>query len=77
MAGDAAQRAGGVARSGVIRPLLPCPAMATWHKPTALATAESRRQLQPSLLGVGHGNALTDPGAPLDAAIAVARRAFA
>ena len=75
--GDALQTRGGVAVSGVIRPLFPFPAMATWHKPTALATAESLRQLQPSLLGVGHGNALTDPGAPLDAAIEVARRAFA
>ena len=74
--GDALQTRGGVAVSGVIRPLYPFPAMATWHKPTALLTAEALRDLRPSRVAVGHGEVLADPGPALDAAIEVARRAF-
>jgi glyoxylase-like metal-dependent hydrolase (beta-lactamase superfamily II) len=74
--GDALQTRGGVAVSGVIRPLFPFPALATWHKPTALATAEALRELRPSRIAVGHGDVLADPGSALDAAIEAARKAF-
>jgi glyoxylase-like metal-dependent hydrolase (beta-lactamase superfamily II) len=74
--GDAFQTRGGIAVSGVIRPLFPFPAMATWHKRTALATARALRRLQPSLLAVGHGEMLADPGPAMDKAIEVAQKAF-
>ncbi len=76
IAGDAYQTRGGIAVSGVIRPLFPFPALATWHKPTALATGEALRKLQPSRLAVGHGDVLEDPLAAMDAAIATARATF-
>jgi glyoxylase-like metal-dependent hydrolase (beta-lactamase superfamily II) len=77
IAGDAYQTRGGVAVSGVLRPLFPFPAIATWHKPTALQTAIALRELRPSLLAVGHGDPLHDPDAAMAASIEVARRAFA
>jgi len=76
IAGDALQTRGGLAVSGVIRPLFPFPALATWHKPTALATAEALRRLQPSRLAVGHGDVLEDPVEAMDRAVEVAKRTF-
>jgi glyoxylase-like metal-dependent hydrolase (beta-lactamase superfamily II) len=76
IAGDAYQTRGGIAVSGVIRPLFPFPAMATWHKPTALVTARALRELEPARLAVGHGDVLDDPAAAMDAAIETARVTF-
>lgn len=76
IAGDAFQTRGGIAVSGLLRPLFPFPAMATWNKQAALASAVALRGLQPSLLAVGHGNALRDPAAAMDGAIEAARKAF-
>jgi glyoxylase-like metal-dependent hydrolase (beta-lactamase superfamily II) len=74
--GDAFQTQGGIAVSGVVRLLFPFVAMATWHKPTALATAEALRERRPERLAVGHGAVLEQPLEAMDAAIAVARRKF-
>lgn len=74
IAGDAFQTRGGIAVSGVIQPLFPFPAMATWHKPTALASARALRALEPRLLAVGHGVLLPDPLLAMDRAIARAAR---
>lgn len=76
IAGDAFQTRGGVAVSGVVRPAFPFPAFATWHKPTALATARALRALAPTRVAIGHGPVLETPRATLDAAIAVAERQF-
>jgi glyoxylase-like metal-dependent hydrolase (beta-lactamase superfamily II) len=76
IAGDAFQTRAGIAVSGVLRPLFPFPAMATWHRPTALATALALRALRPSLLAVGHGDTLREPVSDMDRAIEAARRAF-
>jgi glyoxylase-like metal-dependent hydrolase (beta-lactamase superfamily II) len=76
IAGDAFQTRAGIAVSGVVRPLFPFPAMATWNKPTALASATALRALGPSLLAVGHGEALNEPATAMDRAIEAARRAF-
>jgi glyoxylase-like metal-dependent hydrolase (beta-lactamase superfamily II) len=76
IAGDAFQTRGGIAVSGVLRPLFPFPALATWNKQTALDSAVALRALSPSLLAVGHGNALSEPAAIMDRAIEVARRVF-
>jgi hypothetical protein len=48
--------------------------IATWHKPTALATARTLRALDPARLAVGHGKIVDAPGAAMDAAIAKAAR---
>ena len=76
IAGDAFQTRGGIAVSGDVRWLFPFPAMATWHRPTALASAEALRALQPSRLATGHGDVLEDPGAAMDEAVARAERTF-
>src|SRR5258708_630528 len=72
LAGDAFQTRGGIAVSGVLKPLFPFPAMATWNKQTALASTTSLRELNPSLLAVGHGNAIPEPAAAMDQAIEAA-----
>lgn len=69
IAGDAYQTLGGVAVAGKVRPLFPLPALATWHKPTALESARTLRELQPTRLAVGHGKVLENPVAAMDAAI--------
>jgi hypothetical protein len=48
--------------------------MATWHLPTALATAVSLRTLNPTRLAVGHGRVLENPLAIMDAAIQEAEK---
>ena len=76
IAGDAFQTRAGMAVSGVVRPLFPFPAFATWHKPTALASAVALAELQPAVLAVGHGGILDDPVPAMTRAIEVARRVF-
>jgi glyoxylase-like metal-dependent hydrolase (beta-lactamase superfamily II) len=72
IAGDAFQTRAGVAVAGTVRLLFPFPALATWSRPLALASARQVRALQPSRLAVGHGEVLEQPLAELDRAIAVA-----
>jgi glyoxylase-like metal-dependent hydrolase (beta-lactamase superfamily II) len=74
IAGDAFQTRGGVAVSGIVRPLFPFPAMGTWHAPTALASARALRGLNPTRLAIGHGAVLIDPLPAMDQAIAAAAR---
>jgi glyoxylase-like metal-dependent hydrolase (beta-lactamase superfamily II) len=69
IAGDAFQTRGGVAVSGTLKPLFPFPAIATWHAPTALASARALRALTPALLAIGHGVVLTEPLPAIDRAI--------
>jgi glyoxylase-like metal-dependent hydrolase (beta-lactamase superfamily II) len=76
IAGDAFQTRGGIAVSGDLRLLFPFVAMATWNKPAALTSAIALRALNPSLLAVGHGEAINDPGAAMDQAIESARKAI-
>lgn len=76
LAGDAYQTRGGIAVSGVLRPLFPFPALATWDKPKALATARQLLGLDPARLATGHGDVLDAPAASMRNAIAAAERAF-
>ena len=69
IAGDAFHTRGGIAVSGDLRLLFPFVAMATWNKPAALASAIALRALNPTLLAVGHGEALANPGTAVDRAI--------
>ena len=61
IAGDAFQVRGGVAVSGVVKFWFPFPAMATWSKEVRLESTRRLRQLEPSLLAVGHGRMIEQP----------------
>lgn len=76
IAGDAFQTRGGVAVSGTLRPFFPFPALATWHKPLALASARILHGLSPSRLAVGHGRVIEDPLTVMERAIATAERSL-
>ncbi|MFC5450523.1 MBL fold metallo-hydrolase [Paenibacillus aestuarii] len=69
IAGDALQVRGGVAVSGVVRWRFPFPALATWNKQASLESVRKLRNLQPSLLAVGHGQMIENPLAVLDQAL--------
>jgi glyoxylase-like metal-dependent hydrolase (beta-lactamase superfamily II) len=75
IAGDAYSTLGGVATAAKPNPRFPLPALATWHRPTALASAKALRALEPARLAVGHGDVVERPGAAMDAAIARAEGA--
>ncbi|WP_028563849.1 MBL fold metallo-hydrolase [Paenibacillus pinihumi] len=69
VAGDALQIRGGVAVAGQLAPWFPFPAMATWNAEKALYSARKLAALGPSLLAVGHGSFLTNPGPVMNKAI--------
>lgn len=74
IAGDAFTSTAGLSTAGSFRLLFPFPAMATWHKPTGLASALRLAGLGASRLAVGHGPVLENPAAAMQQAIAEAER---
>jgi glyoxylase-like metal-dependent hydrolase (beta-lactamase superfamily II) len=68
--GDAYSTLGGVATTAKPNPRFPLPALATWDRPTALASARALRALDPARLAPGHGKVVEQPGDAMDAAIA-------
>ncbi|MFZ0544962.1 MAG: MBL fold metallo-hydrolase [Candidatus Promineifilaceae bacterium] len=74
IAGDAYQTQGGIAVSGIKRWLFPLPAFATWHLPTALESAVTLHDLNPSRLAVGHGDVLESPLPKMAEAIRTAEK---
>lgn len=76
IAGDAFQTIGGLAVAGTMRWLFPFPALATWHRPTALHSARALQALEPACLAVGHGQVLAEPLTALDRAISEAEKAL-
>ena len=60
--GDAYSTLGGVATSAKPNPRFPLPAIATWHRPTALESARALRALDPARLAPGHGQVVEQPG---------------
>ena len=68
--GDAYATLGGVATTAKGSRLFPLPSFASWHKPTALASAKALRALDPARLAPGHGKVVEAPGAAMDKAIA-------
>jgi len=72
LCGDAYSTLGGVATSAKINPRCPLPALATWHRPTALASAEALRDLGPARLAPGHGRIVESPVGAMGRAIAIA-----
>lgn len=69
VAGDACQTRGGMAVAGDINPWFPFPALGTWSKETALASAKKLVSYQPKLLAVGHGDMLENPIGEMEQAI--------
>lgn len=65
LTGDAFQTQGGLAVAGQVRWRFPLPALATWHAPTALASAQKLAALEPKRLAVGHGPVLEGPAEAL------------
>jgi glyoxylase-like metal-dependent hydrolase (beta-lactamase superfamily II) len=74
IAGDTFTSYGKVAVSNRLHLRFPFAAMATWDKAKVVESARALRALNPSLLVVGHGPAMRDPGAAMDQAIARAGR---
>ncbi|MCB0096472.1 MAG: MBL fold metallo-hydrolase [Caldilineaceae bacterium] len=72
IAGDAFQTKAGIAVAGTVRWLFPLPAWATWHKATALRSAQRLLDRQPTRLAVGHGAVLEQPQAAMLQAIEAA-----
>lgn len=68
--GDAYSTLGGVATSAKPNPRFPLPALASWHRPTALESAKRLRALDSQRLAPGHGAVVEAPGERMDAAIA-------
>ncbi len=72
LCGDAYSTLAGVRTTAQVNPLFPLPGMATWHKPTALASARALRELEPRALAPGHGAIVSSPLEAMDRAIAKA-----
>jgi glyoxylase-like metal-dependent hydrolase (beta-lactamase superfamily II) len=70
IAGDVFTTFGRVEVTNHFYPRFPFAAMVTWDKAVDLESARALRALEPSVLYVGHGPVVRDPGAPIDAAIA-------
>lgn len=70
LCGDAYSTLGGVATSAKVNPLFPLPTLATWHRPTGLASARALRDLDPARLAPGHGKIVEAPGEAMSRAIA-------
>ena len=69
---DAYSTLGGVATTAKVNPRFPLPALATWHRPTALESARSLAELSPKALAPGHGKVVDDPVERMRRAIAKA-----
>lgn len=74
IASDAFQVRGGVAVSGTLKILFPFPYLAAWNSKVALISAKKLQQLHPTILAIGHGNALINPIKQMKKAIKVAER---
>lgn len=72
IAGDAFQTKGRVAVCGQIVLSFPFPTFGTWNKELSLQSAKKIKELNPSLLAVGHGEMLQNPLNEITKAIQVA-----
>ncbi len=64
IAGDALVTIGGLRVSGDASPVFPLPNWATWHKPTAVASARRLLELRPQRIAVGHGKPVLENAVP-------------
>jgi glyoxylase-like metal-dependent hydrolase (beta-lactamase superfamily II) len=72
LCGDAYSTLGGVATTAKVNPRFPIPTLATWHRPTELASARALRDLDPARLAPGHGRIVESPGPAMSRAITAA-----
>jgi glyoxylase-like metal-dependent hydrolase (beta-lactamase superfamily II) len=63
IAGDALVTVGGLRIAGDASAVFPFINWGTWHKPTAVASARHLLELQPNIIAVGHGKAITENAA--------------
>ncbi len=70
--GDALVNVGGLSVSGVWRTVFPFPYFATWHRPSACASAKRLLALAPTTLACVHGRPIPAPAEALARAIAEA-----
>ena len=70
--GDALVNVGGLSVSGVWRTVFPFPYFATWHRPSACASARRLLALAPTTLACCHGRPISAPAEALERAIAEA-----
>jgi glyoxylase-like metal-dependent hydrolase (beta-lactamase superfamily II) len=70
IAGDVYTTYGRAAVTNHLYLRFPFAAMATWDKARDLGSARALRALEPAVLAVGHGPALSNPGPAMDAALA-------
>ena len=75
LAGDALVTVGGELRTAANAPwFFPLPTLATWHKPTALASAARLRELSIERIAPGHGRVLATDRKKLTAVVDAASR---
>ena len=74
IAGDAFTTQTGLVVAGVFKPLFPFPALFSWNAVLSVKSAAKLRDLNPSLLAVGHGETITSPVRNMDLALEEAYR---
>jgi glyoxylase-like metal-dependent hydrolase (beta-lactamase superfamily II) len=74
IAGDAFTTQTGVVVAGVFKPLFPFPALFSWNAVLSAKSAAKLRQLNPSVLAVGHGPSISSPAREMDVALEEAFR---
>ncbi|HET7108555.1 MAG TPA: MBL fold metallo-hydrolase [Candidatus Acidoferrum sp.] len=74
IAGDAFTTQTGIVVAGVFKPLFPFPALFSWNAVLAAKSAAKLRELNPSLLAVGHGPSIPSPARQMDVALEEAFR---
>lgn len=74
LAGDSFTTQTGLVVGGVFKPLFPFPALFSWNASLCAMSAAKLRELNPTLLAVGHGRTLFSPATEMDLALEVAYR---
>jgi glyoxylase-like metal-dependent hydrolase (beta-lactamase superfamily II) len=74
IAGDAFTTQTGLVVAGVFKPFFPFPALFSWNALLSAKSAAKLRNLNPSMLAVGHGETIISPRRSMDLALKVAFR---
>jgi len=74
IAGDAFTTQTGVVVAGVFKALFPFPALFSWNAVLSAKSAAKLRELNPSILAVGHGPSVPSPARQMDVALEEAFR---